>query len=292
MKTRAADGSENEPSRAEPEALPEQADARGEHEPGCDRVRGAQPRPPDPLAEEEERQRAEPGRERREQRRDRHGPDVDRHRAHHPPGPGVPHPDVRGRAARARTDGATSTLSRCPASATELERKHDRTDSGHRLGPCRLGCRREIERAGRRRGRGQAGARPALRAGLGDRRGRRLGRARALGGPRERRDAARRARAARAPLQRPSAPDVHARPRSRAARRCVGRRVRRDGGGAGGRVRAGRDARPAAVRAGRFGADALPRRRGLRLQLPRHAPPRRDAAVRAPPARRRRRSSR
>ena len=78
-------------------------------------------------------------------------------------------------------------------------------------------------------GSGRARARPALRSGRGDRRGRGRHRARPVGRARERRDAARRARAARAPLQRPPAADVHALARPRAARRRLGGGHRRDG---------------------------------------------------------------
>ena len=92
-------------------------------------------------------------------------------------------------------------------------------------------------------------------------------------GARERDDAARRARSARAPLQRPSAPDARQEPRPGAARR----RVRRRDGGDRRRARAcdvaGDDAGPGAVPPGGRRANALPRRRRHRLQLPRDPVP-------------------
>src|SRR5205823_1870215 len=78
-------------------------------------------------------------------------------------------------------------------------------------------------RARRRPGRPRPRARSPLRTGLGDRRGRSVDLPRALGRARERGDAARRARTARAAVQRPPAANVHARARSRAARRSLGR---------------------------------------------------------------------
>ena len=81
-------------------------------------------------------------------------------------------------------------------------------------------------------------------------------------------------------VQRAPAPDIHARARSRAARRRLGGRHRRDGLGPHDRVVAGRDARAAAVRARRRGEDALPRGRGVRLELRRHDAARGVAAVR------------
>ena len=74
---------------------------------------------------------------------------------------------------------------------------------------------------------------------------------------------------------------------ARAARRRLGGGHGRDERGPGPRVRARGAARPAAVRAGRRRAAALPRGRGGRLELPRHAAPGRVArsstAAGAPP---------
>ena len=96
----------------------------------------------------------------------------------------------------------------------------------------------------------------------------------------ERRDAARRARTARAPLQRASAADVHGLARRRAARRRVGRRHRGDARRARDRAVARGDARPEAVRARRLGPHALPRRRGVRIELHRDAAARGIAPLR------------
>ena len=89
-----------------------------------------------------------------------------------------------------------------------------------------------------------------------------------------------RARAARAALRPAPAADVHARPRRRAARRRVRRDHRRDGGSPPGRRLARAPARPRAVPARRRAACDLSRRRGDRLQLPRHAAARRRLAAR------------
>ena len=139
-----------------------------------------------------------------------------------------------------------------------------------RLWPSRLGGLR-APRGARDRPAGRRGARAALRAGRRHRRGRRGDPSRPVGRARQRRDAARGARAAPPPLQHAPAADVHARARTGAARRRLGGRHRRVAGGARARVRARRGARPAAVRARGRGSPALPRRRGDRVQLPRHA---------------------
>ena len=85
------------------------------------------------------------------------------------------------------------------------------------------------------------------------------------------RDAALGAGAASTPFLAPSAADVHARTRARAARRRLGGGHVGIGRGAVGRLLARRDARPAALRARRRRAPALPRRRRDRVELPRHA---------------------
>ena len=114
------------------------------------------------------------------------------------------------------------------------QRQRDRTR------PRRLGRRRPPRGARRRAARRRRRARPPLRARPGDRRGRRGDRAGAVGRARQRRDAARRARPARAALLRPPAADVHARARARAARRRLGGGHRRERRGARARLRARR----------------------------------------------------
>ena len=79
----------------------------------------------------------------------------------------------------------------------------------------------------------------------------------------------------------PSAADADAGPRTGAARRRLGSGDRRERRRPRSRALAGRDARPAAVRARRRPAGALPRRRVDRLELPRDALPRGGAALRA-----------
>ena len=101
-----------------------------------------------------------------------------------------------------------------------------------------------------------------------------------LGRARQRGDAAVRARSPRAALLAAPAADVHPLARARAARRRLGGGHGRDRRGARPRVRARGVARLAAVRAGRRGAAALPRGRGGRLELPRHAAPGRVRALR------------
>src|SRR5581483_571970 len=150
---------------------------------------------------------------------------------------------------RGRTLGVHS---RVPGIRYGAGAANDRANPRDRLGPRRLGPRRPPARAGRRRGRRRARPRPPLRPRRGDRRDGARHRAGAVGGARERRHPARRARPARAPLLRPPAHDLHAhgRPGSAqggAARRRVGRGHRRDRGGARGGAVAREDARAAPV---------------------------------------------
>ena len=138
-----------------------------------------------------------------------------------------------------------------------------------------------------------AGARPALRARPRDRRGRRADRARPVGRPRERRHAARGARAARAPLRAPSAADVHARRAAPSSSTAPGRAVTAETDEAravGFWLAETLGLRP--VRARRRRPRRLPRRRRDRLELPRHAARARPARCSRPPARRPRRSTR
>src|SRR5581483_5650840 len=161
----------------------------------------------------------------------------------------------------------------------ELEPENVRRRHGHRRRPRRLRDRRPPAGARRPPARERRAAAP-LRARPRDRRRRAVDRAGPVGRPRLRRDAARGARPARAAVHRAPAADADARPGPRAARRGMGRRQRRDGGGARARALARRDARPRALRPRGRPPRALPRRRGDGVELPRHAAPRRLAARR------------
>ena len=105
-------------------------------------------------------------------------------------------------------------------------------------------------------------------------------RSRAVGRPRQRRDAPLGARAAHAAVRRPPAADVHPAARRRAARRSVGRGHRRERRGARRRHLARRDARAPAVSLARQRSRHLSRRRSDRIQLPRHAATRGRLAAR------------
>src|SRR5581483_11684105 len=96
--------------------------------------------------------------------------------------------------------------------------------------------------------------------------------------PRERRDPARGARAAPAPLLRASAADARRLARPRAARRSLRRRQRGVAGGARARTVARAHARPAPLPAPRRRAPPLPRGGDVRERLPRHPAPRRFEA--------------
>ena len=102
------------------------------------------------------------------------------------------------------------TLLRSPVSREELEPNSmfERSMSSAAAASARQSLR--ACRARRRARRARPGARAALRPRPRDRRGGGVRRPRAVGRARQRRDAARGARAAHAPLQRPSAADVHA----------------------------------------------------------------------------------
>ena len=124
-------------------------------------------------------------------------------------------------------------LLRSPVSHEELEHEqHDRTCQCDRPRPRRLSRRCAPAGARARARRERPRARASLRPRPGDRRGGGVRLPRPVGRARERRDAARRARSAHAPLQRPSAADLHRAARRRAARRRLGRRHGRDRGGA------------------------------------------------------------
>ena len=126
----------------------------------------------------------------------------------------------------------------------------------------------------------EPGPRPALRPRPGDRRGRCRGRPGPVGRARQRSDAARGARSAHAALRRASSADVHATARAGAARRRLGGRDGRERRGARRRDLARRDARAPPLSPPRRESRRLPRRRGDRLELPRHAPPRGRVAAR------------
>ena len=174
-----------------------------------------------------------------------------------------------------RTARAAAVGCRCPVSARNWSPTCSRASPSSAPGaPARRSprdCASAASRVARRRR-----AAPPLRSRPRDRRGRAVDRARAVGRARLRRDAARRARPARPPLLGASAADADAaragpssstapgrrspaRPTTRCARALVARR----------------DARPAPVRARRRPPRALPRGRGDRVELPRHAVPRR-----------------
>ena len=118
----------------------------------------------------------------------------------------------------------------------ELEpHRDDHERSCRRRGARRLGSGRQARRARPPRDRPRSGARPALRSRPRDRRGCAHRGAGPVDRARERRDAARRARSAHAPLRPPPAADVHAGARRRAARRRVRGDHGRERRGAGGR---------------------------------------------------------
>ena len=124
-----------------------------------------------------------------------------------------------------------------------------------------------------------------------DRRGGAANRARARGSPRQRRDAARRARPARAALLGASAADArHVARRPSSSTAPARPSPRRPGRGArarpGSRGRSGCEPFDLAD----DGARPLPRGRDVRERLPRHAAPRGGGAARGSPARRPRRS--
>ncbi|MBV8950400.1 MAG: pantoate--beta-alanine ligase [Actinobacteria bacterium] len=168
------------------------------------------------------------------------------------------------------------TLS-APGTRQGLEHHHVRRRHGHRRRPRRHDHRRPSARARRRRAPGRRAPTP-VRARPRDRRRGPVDPGGAVGRPRLRRDPARRARPPLPPLLRAPAADAVARRRPDAARRRLGRRHVRGRGCGGTRALARRDARAAAVPPRGRPARALPRGRRRRLQLPRHALPRRGRA--------------
>ena len=168
----------------------------------------------------------------------------------------------------------------CPASTTELERRSDRHDRRHRHGPRRRGRRRPPAE----RGLDLAPTTPELVLLCVPDGGDRGGRGGDRPGPWVAHVSGATPLAALAPHERRfGVHPLQTFTRARGPEQLDGAWAAVTGEtdeARATRLVARRDARPAAVRARRRGAHALPRRRRVRVQLPRHAPPRGGAALR------------